>query len=312
MAVKFKPYRASDMDWSKAKFPLMAFPKIDGVRGVNVAGAITGRTLLPFANEYTSARFSKDEYSGFDGELTLGTNLVAPGLCRDTSSAVNTILGEPDVHWNLFDVCALSVQKHPYIERYNMLRDHINACHQLGQLLNVSVVPYVMVHNIEEAQAIHKHYVAGGYEGTIYRNPNEIYKHGTSTPRECGYMREKDFVQEDARVIAIKEGQTNLNTQKKDAFGNAKRSTHKENMIPNGKVGSLICTDIKTGEEIVVGSGCMTDAQCGYYFEHQDEIIGKIISYKHMPYGAKDKKRFPTFVNIRGDNDVLPPENPVV
>lgn len=303
----FKPYRASDIDWDKAKFPLMAMPKIDGVRGVNFNGVLTGRTMRKFNNLFTTDRFSKPQYTGLDGEFTIGPDR-SPSLCRDTSSAINSIEGEPDLVWYLFDLCALTVKDKPYIERYEMMRNHIESQHALGLLLELRVIPYEMVFNREDAMRVHAQHVEDGYEGTIYRLPTATYKHGTSTARECGYMREKDFVQEDAIVLSVIEGETNYNDAKVNSLGHTVRSTNKDNMVPNNQIGSLICRDVKTGKTIRVGAGQMSHLEREQFFIHQQLIVGKTISYKHFPYGAKTELRFPTFVSIRGDNDVLPPE----
>ena len=40
-----KPMLAEDFDESKLIFPLIAQPKIDGVRGLNMLGTLTGRSL---------------------------------------------------------------------------------------------------------------------------------------------------------------------------------------------------------------------------------------------------------------------------
>lgn len=301
----FKPYLACDIDLSKAIYPLMSMPKIDGVRGINIHGDLIGRSLRPITNKFTRERFGKPEYMGFDGELTLGNVLTHNDLCRITSSATSTIEGSPDVYWNVFDLCALTVAHKSYIERYAMLRDYIAQQHSVGNYEHINVVPYVMVHNEEELIAQDVIWCDMGYEGSILRDPSAKYKHGRSTANQCGYTRLKTFVQEDAVVISINEGQSNNNELETDRLGHAKRSTHMENMIPNGMVGSLECRDIKTGNLITVAAGKMTSEERTDLFNNPYKIVGKTISYKHFPKGVKDKPRFPTFVYIRDETDIV-------
>lgn len=301
----FKPFLACDIDLKKARFPLMSMPKIDGVRGLNIHGSLVGRTLRPLDNLFANDRFGRPEYMGFDGELTLGNELTRNDLCRITSSALSTIQGNPEVYWNVFDLCALTVANKSYIERYAMMRDFVATQQEQGNFKYINVVPYVMVHNEIEFLEQDLIWCDMGYEGSIGRDPSAKYKHGRSTAIQCGYVRYKTFVQEDALVLSINEGQTNENELVQDRLGYAKRSSHMDNMVPNGMVGSLQCRDVKTGDIITVGAGKMTADERRDYFQNPYKIVNQIISYKHFPKGVKDKPRFPTFVNIRNPSDVV-------
>lgn len=301
----FKPFLACDIDFKKARFPLMSMPKIDGVRGLNVHGALVGRTLRPLDNLFTNDRFGRPEYMGFDGELTLGNDVTRNDLCRITSSALSTIQGNPDVYWNVFDLCAHTVSHRSYIERYAMMRDYVATQHEQGNLPKINVVPYVMVNNEVEFLEQDLIWCDMGYEGSIGRDPSAKYKNGRSTALQCGYVRHKTFIQEDALVLSINEGQSNENELLQDRLGYAKRSSHSENMVPNGMVGSLQCRDVKSGEIITVSAGKMTAEERKDYFENPWKIVNQIISYKHFPKGVKDKPRFPTFVNIRNPSDIV-------
>ena len=93
---------AEDFDESKLIFPLIAQPKIDGVRGLNMLGTLTGRSLKTHKNVYTTKFYSQSCLIGFDGELAANSE-THPDLCRITSSALSTIAGEPFTLWWLFD-----------------------------------------------------------------------------------------------------------------------------------------------------------------------------------------------------------------
>src|SRR5262245_45806476 len=97
-----KPMLASDWDENKIKFPVIAQPKIDGVRALNMYGALTGRSLRAFDNSFSSYMFSRDLFRGFDGEMAAWEE-TAPDLCRRTTSALSSHDGEPWLMWHLFD-----------------------------------------------------------------------------------------------------------------------------------------------------------------------------------------------------------------
>ena len=133
--------------------------------------------------------------------------------------------------------------------------------------------------------------------------------------REGGLLRIKQFIESEAIVDAIVEGESNQNEAQTNELGLQFRSSHQANMIPNGLVGSLTCRALQTetdrgrvvieeGQIITVSPGNMPHDLRKYYFENQNEILKKIIKFKFFPKGIKDKPRFPTFVTIRQPEDM--------
>lgn len=93
-----KPMLASDWDEEKQRFPVIAQPKIDGLRGLNMYGRLTGRSLKQFKNKHVTSLFSHSALIGLDGEFA-AHDQRHPDLCRMTTSALGTIEGEPYVLW---------------------------------------------------------------------------------------------------------------------------------------------------------------------------------------------------------------------
>ena len=160
-------------------------------------------------------------------------------------------------------------------------------------------------------------YLDQGYEGVIVRDPNEKYKYGRCGKTHMGVWRVKRCIDAELLIEEIVEGSKNCNELETDLLGNAKRSTHKENMRPNGQVGTLRGTliadvvDPNTGKVILlegtkidVSPGNMTEEQCKYFFVHQDELLNKIGKFKLFPKGVKNKPRFPQFQGLRNSNDM--------
>jgi DNA ligase-1 len=300
----FKPFLACDWDEDKVKFPLYAMPKVDGVRALSPEGKILGRSLKRFDNPFLAQRFDGELFKGFDGELALG-EWTSSSLCRDTTGFVNRKTPKPgkpveaDVYWWIFD--DVSEEGLPYRERYSRLQDRVEDLISKGYDF-IRFVPMVVVHSVEEILLLEKKWLEQGFEGVILRDPDAKYKNGRSTVNAGGYLRIKRFADAEAKVVRIVEAMENQNEAKTNELGRTERSSHQENMVPKGMVGSLICE--YEGEEITVGAGEMDHSQRIHYFINQHEIIGKTITFKTFLHGKKDKPRFPVFKNIRSETDI--------
>lgn len=294
-----RPHLACDYDEAKLRFPVIGMPKIDGVRGINLDGTLTGRSLKKHANKFTTARFSKDWFVGIDGELAAG-DWTSPSLCRDTTSAVNRIEGEPDVVWWAFDLLDAENIGKTYIERYEALEMRVQGLN----LPYLKIVPMTLLDSLEDLQAFEADCIEQGFEGVILRDPQGLHKSGRATVKVGAYMRIKRFSDAEAEVLSIVEAMQNNNEAKTNELGRTERSTHQENMVPKGMVGSLICRDLTSGETITVGAGDMDHAERKYYFDNQSEIVGQIIKYKSFRHGVKNLPRFPTFIAIRSREDM--------
>ena len=300
MAIK-KPTRAVDYDPSKTKWPKIGMPKIDGVRLVHLleSNGATSRELKPYANAFTTEKYSDERYCGFDGELTLTGRDRSPDCCRKTTSAVTTKKGntEPDTTWHLFDYIGEGFENQPYDMRYAKLV----ALNTQGLLPpNCAVVPAFMVSSEKEYDEFHEWCLMQGYEGSILRDPKGKYKQGYCTVLEGFYLRRKDFIDEEAYVLSINEAMENTNEQTISLLGYSVRSSHQENLIPKGMVGSLNCWSEKWGE-FVVSRGEMDEDEAIDYFQNPNKILRHQITFKYFPKGIKDKPRFPTFKSIRAN-----------
>lgn len=297
-----KPMLASNYDEHKLRYPIIAQPKTDGVRALFISPTLTGRSLKRHANVHTTMKFSTPEFYGLDGEMYLGPreNWISPSLCRDTTSALNSIKGSPDIYWKVFDLVTPDTVTLPYQARLDLLYNKVMRLNHP----NIVAVPYYVVHNLEALLNLDARFLEQGFEGTILRDPRGHYKEGRSTVKEGGLLRIKRFVEEEAFVHDVIEGQMNNNEAQTNELGRTERSTHQENMEPNGLIGALSCRDMKTGAMITVSAGAMTHDERKAWFQNQKQIIGKIIKYKTFPKGVKDKPRFPTFVCIRAESDM--------
>lgn len=297
----------------KLRFPVGVQPKIDGVRGLNMTGKLTGRSGKSFKNNYTTQFFSKEIYKGLDGELAAEYETYAQ-LCRLTSSATGTILQTPYLIWHVFDLLTEDTKGLCYSVRHKMLKDYLETLLLLKDSnsidLRLKLVPMQIVDSLEDLNKAHDYYIQCGYEGTIIRDLFGLHKEGRSSVKQMGLLRIKDFIEEEFLITGITEGNKNNNVAQTNELGKTFRSSHQENKEPNGMLGSLqgvILKDsdlFKKGNLITVAPGVLTENECLYYFNNSDKLIGKIGKFKHFPKGVKDKPRFPQFQSIRTEEDM--------
>ncbi len=300
-----KPMLAEDYVEAKLRFPMIAQPKIDGVRSLNMLGPLTGRSLKQHENRYTTQFFSGEPFIGFDGEMAAQSE-THPALCRITSSALSTIKGEPFIQWHLFDYVTVETAKLPYYERYQALANRLRDVTDLYPMLkgHLKLIPYIMVQNLEMLNALDETWTDAGYEGTILRHPDGIHKQGRSTVRESGLLRIKRFVDAEAVVVRYEEGNANGNEAQINELGKTFRTTHAANMVPNGQVGTIIAKDVVTGQEISVSPGNMPHDMRAAEWKNREQAAGRVFIYKHFPKGVKDKPRFPTWKSWRAAVDM--------
>lgn len=293
-----KPHKACDVDLSKLDRVMWVMPKIDGVRALHFNGAFQSRTLKPFPNTHLMA-FDWHLLAGLDGELVKGSP-TSGFSCRDTTSGTSTINGPraQDFTWYIFDCVDPKERSAPYAVRYEIARSRVEMLRDVADF-GLSLVPYEIATSVEDVLRLHAQYVDQGYEGSILRDPQGLYKSGRATVSESAFLRLKDFIEEEAEVLEVVEGEVNNNVATINKLGYTERSSHKANKVGNGMVGSLRCRDLKTGQEIMVSAGRLTHEERKYFFENTAKILGRIAKYRAMPYGKKSLPRFPTFQCFR-------------
>lgn len=293
-----KPMLAVDADLSKVTYPIMCFPKIDGVRGMVRDGKLVGRSLKQHKNLYVRSCFGQWLFNGLDGELACG-RITNQSLCRDTTSAVNTIKGEPIITFNCFDYLTEETVNLPYKERYGLLVQFLSTLPD-----NFQIIPYSMCDCEEDVNRMYEQCIEKGYEGVVLRDPKAIHKNGRSTKNQAGYLRLKPQGDAEGIVVRFDEAMTNNNEQTVNELGHKVRSSHKANKVGSGKIGALWLEPMNGGEEFKVGAGCMTHEDREHFFNNPDELLGRIAKYKFFDHGAKDALRHARFFCFRAESDM--------
>ena len=284
----FKPMLASPFDEALLKFPVLASPKLDGVRAIVRDGVVLSRALKPIPNKWVQQRFSHLEH--FDGELIVGAS-NHPDVLRTTTSGVMRVEGEPDVSFHVFD----HVENHArlYTVRYDLLEEDTE--------INVFVVPQHELMNTFELNAFEHEVLAEGYEGVMLRHPDAPYKFGRSTAREGYLLKVKRFHDAEFEIVGFEEEMFNANEATTSELGRTKRSSHKANKIPKGRLGALV---LKYGDTTFNCGTGFNDAERERIWAERDSYLGTLAKIKYFAHGIKDVPKLPSFLGIRDVRDI--------
>ena len=278
---------ATILDTSKLNFPLMASPKLDGIRAMVKEGVLVSRNMKPIPNPTVQALFGHSFTEGWDGELIHG-DPTDKAAFRKTTSAVMSHRGVPlGVVFHVFDNFW---HRGGFLDRFKSLRSSPQ----------ISVVPHQEVRNESELLLLESDWLGEGYEGVMLRSLHGTYKHGRSTLRDGILMKLKRFDTDEAVVLGLEEQLQNTNELTRDALGRAERSNHRAGMVGKGTLGSIRVKGLTggfTGVEFNVGSG-MDDALRLKIWLNAKPYLGKTLKFKYFPVGSKDAPRFPTFVEF--------------
>lgn len=260
-----KPMLACEADLSKLKFPVLASPKLDGVRALIRDGVVLSRSLKPIPNRHVQIMYGRPELEGLDGELILG-DPTNPETYRRTVSSVMSIAGVPNVDFHVFD-------------RWN--RDYPYNEVTLSYGLTIPVCS-TLIHNMEELEDYEVDLLDKGYEGVMLRDPQSPYKFGRSTAKEGYLLKLKRFADSEAEIIEF---------------------VAIEELLPIGTLGALIVRDIHSGVEFKVGTG-FTAAERQKLWDMRAILKGSLVKYRYFPRGSKEKPRFPSFLGFRNPIDL--------
>lgn len=302
-----KPRDYTDQQfYDRLVFPVIATPKLDGIRCVtrdiprppDYQSEALCRSLKPVPNDWIRYQIGTRCAAGLDGEImTYDRDLLTGTTMRDFNmiqSDVMTRGGQPHFMYHVFDSCIESGK--PYEARLESLMQMMKSLPDF-----CSFVLYRWIKNLAELLAFEQEMVAAGYEGICFRDPNSKYKYGRSTLREGHLIKMKRFVTDEAVIIGSYEAMANNNPTALNELGYAERSSHGANMAGKGVLGGFIC---KMGEvEFGVGSGFTAD-QRKEYWEVRESLVGRTITFKHQPHGAKEAPRLPIFVGFRSVEDL--------
>ncbi len=283
-------------DTALLSYPLLATPKLDGIRCLVINGKAVSRTFKPIPNDFIRHALENVMPDGLDGEI-----LVRGRTFNELSGDIRRSDGTPDFCYAVFDwvnVGDPNGLRQPYEVRMKRLANVITLPDFCEKILPVQIDNPAALLAYEEEQ------IALGFEGVMTRTPGSPYKCGRSSTNEGYLLKVKRFEDDEAIIIGVEEMMENQNVATRDAFGRTERSSHKENMMPKGTMGKLV-VKWRGKEHITFEIGTGYDAATRQaIWNNRGDAIGRIVKFKHQPSGADEKPRFPVFLGFRDKWDL--------
>lgn len=293
-----KPMLAAAVkDIADLKYPVLATPKLDGIRCLVVNGKAVSRKFKPIPNHYIRNWIEANCPEGFDGEIMI------PGQDFNTvQSQVMSQEGEPKFRYWVFDWVNNDLNE-TYLSRSDRLTQWAeNDKSSSSNLPTIEILLPTEITTSNELKDFEADKITEGFEGVIVRSPDSPYKCGRSTLKEGYLLKIKRFEDSEAEIIGFEEQLRNDNELTTNELGYAKRSGHKANLVPAGTLGTLLVRDLISGVEFGIGTG-LSDLDRIMIWATRDAVLGKVITYKYQPAGVKDKPRFPVFKGFRHEDD---------
>lgn len=290
LAGQFVAEKIADM------LPMYGQPKLDGIRvyGEDLQAFTRSQKLV--RSEWVQKMFAEagDIVNGLDGEIIAG-DPTAKDAYRRTNSSVMSYSKPDDVTLHVFDHWG---HNGTFEERFSFLQS-------LRLPSFCTIVESKLLRTMEEILEYEAQLLAQGHEGVILRNPRSLYKEGRGTPTGGELIKLKQFADAEAKIVGFAEFMHNGNEAGTDANGYMERSSHKENLVPMGMLGALLCEGVyDNGVKYKVRIGTGFDmALRKEIWDNQIEYLGKLAKFKHFPSGAKEAPRFPVFLGLRDADD---------
>lgn len=283
----------------KLKFPYLASRKIDGVRALIDKNTVLSRTLKPIPNAHVQDVLGLPQLQGLDGELVVG-DANAPDVFQKTMSGIMSLGGTPNFMYLVFD--CWDRPELPFRLRMEIASERVTTVRDVSAgRIPVFFIPHVLVGAPDELVREEARYLEEGYEGAMIRSLHGKYKEGRTTLKEDNLFKIKRFVDGEAVVIGVEEEYENTNMATISETGHSKRSSALGGMVAKGTLGALVVRDLVDGREFKLGSGFTREQRRTLWTE---ELRGRVVTYKHFPYGAKDAPRLPIFKGFRDKIDI--------
>ena len=280
-------------------YPVLASPKTDGIRCLlHPDKGVVARSFKAIPNEYVRRTLTAlmDDAHGLDGELATYTD----GILDDFNTIQGNIMrhdGEPDFKLLVFD-WFLDVDQ-PFW--YRIRRAGETVWRRASKY--IQYVPHEIITNADELEALKLIHIAEGHEGTMTRHPDAPYKQGRSTLKQEWLLKHKGWDTAEGRVIGYEELLTNENEQTINELGDKVRSSAKGNKVPAGTLGAIILHTDWGEVRLGTGKGFTRDLRNTLWAQRKQNL-GRLVTFKYMPHGTKNKPRLPGWVGFRDPIDM--------
>lgn len=281
----FNPMLAGVVDPATLRFPVLASPKLDGIRCLAMGGNPMSRSMAVLPSKHIQAFFAQhaEILEGLDGEIVVGSP-TAKDVYRTTVSHVMAHDKVFDFTFVVFDRWARSGS---YAEAYDYLLTQRYAFPS-----NVQLLYQAQLDTIEALESYEEHMLGAGYEGVMLRDAGTNYKQGRSSTLEGILLKVKRYEDAEAVIIGTKEEMFNGNVAEKNELGRTKRSTAQAGLVGKGTMGALVVRGLNgpfKDVEFDIGTGFTAADRAALW------VPGEVVTYKFFNVGTKDKPRHTVF-----------------
>jgi DNA ligase-1 len=314
MKILWKPMLAAKPDPAELdaaiaalKFPVLASPKLDGIRATVQGGKLLSRSLKPIPNLEMQKLWGRKELEGLDGEIIAGSPFGEGVFNRTTRVVMKRTASVEGAAFYVFDSFD---EKAPFSHRIN------TACDVTSQA-GVSPIGHPIIKDLKALLAYEEKQLKKGYEGICVRDPNGLYKQGRSTLKEGGLVAIKRFVDAEAVVLDTYEQEENTNPKTMNELGKMRRSSHKAGKTGKDTLGGFTVRMLleTKGYKVCdclfnkpcdrhpvfnIGTGVgLTDAYRKELWRQRKTLPGKIVKFRYQLIGTEAAPRQPIWLGWR-------------
>lgn len=291
-------------DPSTLRYPILITPKYDGIRAIVSEKGLLSNSLKLLPNSLLQ-RMAKSLPLYVDLEVCLRDNT---GNLLPFNEISSWVMSEnksipPEIEPILFVFDSLEEPTKTYRERLKSL--YVKSLY--GSLPSFAQVTSIReCQDSEDIYDAHCYNLSMGYEGSILRSPDGIYKNGRSTLKEQYSIKLKPFEDTEGTLVDWEPRLINLEESKKDERGLLKKGKKKANLIPTEEVGVLILKSPKFSEPVRVGSG-LDNKLAKEIYQNPSLYLGKMVKFKYLPSTGEaysKKPRHPVFIGFRDEMDL--------
>lgn len=278
-------------------------PKIDGIRCAIQNGVALTYTGKKIRNADIYQSLSLPLFDNLDFEITCGP-WNAPDVYTKTYSRVMKASSTGEYHVNIFDDFT-----HPeweYERRVQSLSEKIDDLnHKFFGANPFRLVPQKPIVGFDALLLGVEENILNGFEGSMLRRKDGIYKEGRSTLIEQYLLKVKMFSHSEARIIGYEEEYENTNETFYDVYGKAIKRKTKDGKEGKGRLGKYLCVSPDYSEPFKVSCMTMTHAERESRWLSREKDIGQYLRFKHLKHGEMDRPRHPLYAGFRHPDDFL-------
>lgn len=202
LPMKLHPY---DKHVRKMKYPLYVQPKLDGFRAMATLDDETGETVVfksRSGREYKLTHLCREllPFLKAHPDVVLDGEFYLHG--RMTFERLASLIKRPRteseaVEYHIFD-CVLPVESTGFRHRFGYLLEQMDPIPR-----KVKFVSTILAHSKEQLDEIHKRNVEEGYEGSVARNVDGLYRYNY---RSYDALKIKDFQDAEFPIVGFERG----------------------------------------------------------------------------------------------------------